>query len=184
MINRPPSSRIAPSECFYRHNGNLRTTPVKLSASPKCAKNGHGDATVGRNRCSASVNASPDAFNTAKVRVYEYAHGAAVCQSPRCLAWVQAGGAQTVPPLPLPANGKRRAREAPSGRRAVREMAHRRLAVGRHDRARSVRGRDQRRNVPVARHGDRTVPLAAPAKSIIRSRCARAPSFRSRCRPA
>ena len=111
MINRPPSSRIAPSECFYRHNGNLRTTPVKLSASPKCAKNGHGDATVGRNRCSASVYASPDAFNTAKVRVHEYAHGSGCVSASALLgtgpSWRHTGYAAT----PVAANGTRRARQ-------------------------------------------------------------------------
>src|SRR5271166_6444111 len=53
IINRRASSRIAPSECFYRHRDNLQTVSVKLSVSPKCAKSGHGDAAIGRNRCSA-----------------------------------------------------------------------------------------------------------------------------------
>jgi len=150
MINRPPSSRIAPSECFYRHNGNLRTTPVKLSASPKCAKNGHGDATVGRNRCSASVYASPDAFNTAKVRVHEYAHGSGCVSASALLgtgpSWRHTGYSAT----PVAANGNASSAAAPSGRRPVREMAHRRLAASWRDRARRVRGCDQRRDVPLA----------------------------------
>ena len=111
MINRPPSSRIAPSECFYRHNGNLRTTPVKLSASPKCAKNGHGDAAV-----VATVAADPYMHHLMHLIQPRSActnmrTGAAVCQRPRCLARVQAGGAQGTPQLLSPPTGTRRARQ-------------------------------------------------------------------------
>jgi hypothetical protein len=37
IINRPASSRIAPSECFYRHSGKLQTTPLKMSAAHPCS---------------------------------------------------------------------------------------------------------------------------------------------------
>src|SRR6516165_5615622 len=76
----------------------------------------------GRNSCSGSVYASPDALNTAKVRVHEYAHGSGCVSASALLgtgpSWRHTGYAAT----PLAANGNAPSAAAPSGRLPVREM--------------------------------------------------------------
>src|SRR3974390_3728764 len=77
MINRPAQQMPLPTYWKSTYDNRKLVRPHRNAPTAP-----HGDAAVGRNRCSAFVNASPDAFNTAKVRVFEYAHrGGCVSES-------------------------------------------------------------------------------------------------------